>query len=90
MFVEEIKDTNNLGVYSPAPGHYKNAQKSFFDRGEGVQPSIPKDPRNFDKILLKKDAPLIPAPGSHQTEGFRRGEYGTAFPKVKNTVKTIP
>ena len=101
MFVEEIKDTNNLGVYSPAPGHYKNAQKSAFDRGglisetdvirkNRLHASMPKDPRDFGKILLKKDALLIPAPGSYQNEGFRRGEYYTAFPTVKNAVKTIP
>ena len=89
MFVNEIKNTNNLGVYSPAPGHYQNEAKSAFDRGAGVEPSMPKDARDFGKILLKKDATLIPAPGSHQTEGFRRGEYGTAFPVVKNAVRTF-
>ena len=79
-----------MGRYTPAPDTYEAksqfvSQKKFTDDGGGVHMSIPKDERNMDKLMVKKDVNLIPAPGFHQSEKFMSGAYGTFFaaPKLK-------
>ena len=80
VYVEEIKKTAGLGAGTPAPNQY-NYEVSCFsvDKPDHPQVTMPKDRRNFDRILKKKDADNIPCPGYHHTDAYMNGEYGTSF-----------
>ena len=77
------KPTNN-----PAPGEYI-IEKSDFNQNETdfayKLPLIPREKRNLDKVLLKRDAHLIPDPSYYQTSTYLSGDYGTNFNVKKKT-----
>ena len=79
LFVPELRNHQNLGEVSPAPGHYKFSSTSFSKQLDLTNPTIPRERRDFARILMKKDAEVIPSPGYYQSEKYLRGDYATMF-----------
>ena len=64
-----IKKTSNF----PAPGNYNTEKSDFNQNGSEFAyklPLIPREKRNLDKVLLKRDAHLITDPTFYQTKTY--------------------
>ena len=79
--MENIKEIITKPNTLPAPGHTKTRSDFNPDKTDFAYklPKIPREARNFDKILLKKDEYLIPSPDKHQTTTYLNGDLGSYF-----------
>ena len=78
-------------MHSPSPAQYC-IDKSQFNIGKHPEKTIPKDPRDFDTLLINKHIKSVSniAPSHYQSEKILGGTYGSGFAPCAGKYAAIP